>query len=164
MVDRDWRRTSEQAGKALADFSKIISKKNYIRRTDCHVAQNVKLTLKNVDARKEEVMKIEIPKTMYNGPGNTVVINRHHWYDLINAIEDHNKMLAEGVEVYRHPNLGTHWDTGLYANASKEKALLINIQPIKKDTTEDVLRDFVNQYKTSQDMASVYQRAKAVLD
>lgn len=55
-------------------------------------------------------------------------------------VEPINKVLAEGVEVYGKSGLLGSWAKDFEGN---HKALLIKIEPIKEDTAEDILRDYV---------------------
>lgn len=82
-------------------------------------------------------------------------------------VEPINKMLSEGVEVY-NTDSGYGWADTLEVRAVR-KATLINIQPIKKETAEDVLRDIVNKWwkdreKSCPELDEYEARAKAVLD
>lgn len=81
-------------------------------------------------------------------------------------IEPINKMLGEAVEVYADEAFTNGGSIYLKDYAGQGyKALLINIEPIKKETAEDVLRYFVEgvQAGGKWDSAELYERAKAVL-
>ena len=85
------------------------------------------------------------------------------WFD--KHVEPINKMLEEGVEVYNDETLSdTIWAYDMRPEFVKDqtrKALLINIQPIVKETAEDVLRDILNA--DWDDLGSdLHDRAKAV--
>lgn len=60
------------------------------------------------------------------------------------AVGPVNKMLSDGVEVTTAN--GSDWNDE-YAINLTHKALLINIEPIKEESAEDILRDIFNQYK-----------------
>lgn len=94
-------------------------------------------------------------------------------------VEPVNKLLREGTEArkYIDPAEGDVWfsNKDAFGPNDREKALLIDIQPIQKDTAEDVLRDFVNareikgankQWSTWEtgELLELAQRAKAVLE
>ena len=86
------------------------------------------------------------------------------WFD--KHVEPINKMLEEGVEVYNDETLSdTIWAYDMRPEFVKDqtrKALLINIQPIVKETAEDVLSDILNA--DWDDLGSdLHDRAKAVL-
>lgn len=97
-------------------------------------------------------------------PGWDVLIDE--WFH--NNVEPMNKMLSEGVEVYGEDNCsGNIWAQECQLTNHKLKALLINIQPIKKETAEDVLRDWIKFTDRSThptgDQWKIRERAKAVL-
>lgn len=78
-----------------------------------------------------------------------------------------NKILAEGVEVTTYTEKGldfANWVAPLDRPGATptHKALLINIQPIQKETAEDVLRDCLDNGLLTTDQ-EFRQRAKAVL-
>ena len=89
------------------------------------------------------------------------------WYD-----ENINKMLSEGVEVMCADRDTCNWWSKLDDDVAwHSKALLINIQPIKKETREERLEAFVREvYEvTSNDRATPLgqmwnDKAKAVLE
>jgi len=66
------------------------------------------------------------------------------WFE--KEVEPINKMLDEAVEVYGYSDLNVSNHT--YASDKQEcdthKALLINIQPIKKETAEEILQSFMD--------------------
>lgn len=75
----------------------------------------------------------------------------------------------DAVEVFRHPNLGTQWDTDLCGKACKEKALLINIQPTQKETAKEFIAAWLKIFKEPQimcvqELIDLRDRAKAVLE
>ena len=81
-----------------------------------------------------------------------------------------NKMLSEGVEVYSttHTGHGKTWNSAQVMDDT-HTALLINIRPVKKETAEDVLREFIEEAEhwfdgNSCDIKpSLVKRAKAAL-
>ena len=85
-------------------------------------------------------------------------------------VEPINKLLAEGVEVYADK---FEEDKPIYFKdraGEGQKALLINLQPIKAETAEDVLRDaieFLDPHSDSEAKPDynheLFKRAKAVL-
>lgn len=84
---------------------------------------------------------------------------------VIEQIDKVNVILAEGVEVY-YASAGM-WDSSEKPRDTTSKALLINIQPIKKETAEDVLRDMLNQWNSHSGYClppGIKERAKAVLN
>lgn len=86
------------------------------------------------------------------------------WFDT--HVEPINKMLDEAVEVYgMKAHGGNIWATKQHEDDSK-KALLINIQPIKQETAEDVLRDWMKIIRggSSWHAEKEIERAKAVLE
>lgn len=94
------------------------------------------------------------------------------WFD--QHVEPINKMLSEGVEIYGDHNLG-NGSAPYYSFAyeqiphSAHRAILINIEPIQKETAEDVLRDIVkafhpDDYETDTKAFDLIHRAKAVLE
>lgn len=89
-------------------------------------------------------------------------------------VEPVNKMLSEGVEVYSYEN-ESGWVVRELNNSGdlEEKALLINIQPIVRETAEDVLRDYLETEEESirkngpyhnSPFTQIIERAKAVLN
>jgi len=136
-------------------------------------------------ALKMNRMKLQIEKPTWwkliNGtfPPQFSVDSLAKWFE--ENVEPINKMLAEGVEVfskYDKTYLGYMWSTA-DNHHQNHKALLINIQPIEKETAEDVLRDFIEVHKafnlsgptrtktqidmTIENASAIYERAKAVL-
>ena len=94
-----------------------------------------------------------------------------NWFD--QKVEPINKMLSEGAEVYSFdpPKTSTRWSPQWGHDESEfdHKGLLINIQPIKKETAEDVLKALIDYEDNIPDAMkpeyeSIYERAKAVLD
>ena len=92
------------------------------------------------------------------------------WFD--EHVEPVNKMLAEGVEVWGYPPSESAKEDHIWGVQKDEhlthKALLINIQPIKKETAEDVLKELVQNWSrtsgTDCDIGRLVDKAKAVLD
>ena len=92
------------------------------------------------------------------------------WFDI--HVTPINKMLSEGVEVYG--SMKTKNKTWTPENnlgcLQDHKALLINIQPIKKETAEDVLRAYIKHDEMiekrdglNEAVKVIYERAKAIL-
>lgn len=94
------------------------------------------------------------------------------WFD--ENIEPINRALDEAVKVYAHKAFETDEEGNVYywgkdpSVGDKYKALLINIEPIKKETAEDVLRDIVEDNYLNKRHDEIYKdlkkRAKAVLE
>lgn len=93
------------------------------------------------------------------------------WFD--EQIEPINKLFEDAVEVrkFEHSLWSTHAQSNWFSDENKcsHKALLIDIQPIKKETAEDVLRDmtkYVNSKPLSygHELHRIVKRAKAVLN
>lgn len=107
-------------------------------------------------------MKIERPD--WNGFfGISDKLGVEAWFN--DKVEPINKMLSEGVEVFvpkdfKDPD-GGFWGKNKQS-FDTHKALLINIQPIKKETAEDVLRDILENEVLTPGGATE-RRAKAVL-
>ena len=71
------------------------------------------------------------------------------WFD--EYIQPINDALDEAVEVYSYPaqfdgELTVSWMKESNGKPNVNKALLINIEPIKQETSADVLRRWVNMY------------------
>ncbi len=94
-------------------------------------------------------MKIEIPEPREAASGLYVRIEREKWYALVRKCISINKMLDAGEEVNGYDASSGHgeaswrWDGGgkVLGLDYRRKALLINQQPIKKDTAEDLLKE-----------------------
>ena len=109
-------------------------------------------------------MKIEKPDRSDWGE---LMWSFNHWFK--EKVEPVNEMIANGIEVYNfeeiwHPMRDAYGD-----DKPSNKALLINIEPIKKETAEDVLRDILRMYLENgsymnKDLFIFKQRAKAVLE
>ena len=87
------------------------------------------------------------------------------WFD--DHVEPINKLLADRVEVYNFEEVWHPCKTAYGDERPVNKALLINIQPIKQETAEDVLRELLGQslphvFKTIQ-CEEFRARAKRVL-
>lgn len=89
----------------------------------------------------------------------TVALNR--WFQ--EKVEPINKMLDEAAVVYGN-GIKNVWSEGQLGHDT-HKALLIQIEPIKKETAEDVLRYILKTYgKEHPDNQDDWrERAKAVL-
>ena len=82
-------------------------------------------------------------------------------------VEPVNKQISEGTVVYQlmHPDCSE----GDWFQYPKQKhvthtALLINIQPIKKETAEDLVRDIANGVYILEIDSDIRRRAKELLD
>lgn len=79
-----------------------------------------------------------------------------------------NKAIREGVEVFADNNTNRWYPETDSSCSDTHKALLINIQPIRKETAEDVLRDIlettvIDPHEMISLFASYSSRAKKVL-
>ena len=90
-------------------------------------------------------MKIKRPK--WNGAMSeksvgdcayAVTQDLDYWFNTY--VEPINKMLEDAVEVHTYKNDGVWYKVKEPVNPT-HKALLINIEPIKKETAKDILRD-----------------------
>ena len=119
-------------------------------------------------------MKIKRPGNIF-GKTEVSVEWFYDWFD--QCVEPVNKMLSEAVEVVSFsPWAGANYtwmDRGDYKKCDiKEdihhKALLINIEPIKKETAEDILRDILEDSYIGENYNDIYndlkKRAKKVLE
>lgn len=94
------------------------------------------------------------------------------WFDT--HVQPVNEMLEAGVEIdcVKYSNAGWTGAQTWQNTDPTHRALLINITEIKKETAEDVLRDFVYNLERAPKSSSVNEqqlfalqdRAKAVLD
>jgi len=119
-------------------------------------------------------MQIKIPYSTWDTDSGDMLIDRNGWNDLKADIEAHNKMLGEGVEIYQDKKLmDSLWDTDKDCPnlVYDHTALLINLQPIKKETAEDVLRDMIEGSESAKQTLTMDKfidhfksRAKAVLE
>lgn len=116
-------------------------------------------------------MKIEQPNwtnIMGMTKPNSHYESRLRWW-FEEHVEPINKMLAEGVEVAGDEVDKDTWIWGSHYmdDGCEKKALLINIQPIKKETAEEVLRDYIKWHTEKPDTIDITdelaKRAKAVL-
>lgn len=97
----------------------------------------------------------KIEKPDWNTMG-TYIMRSHRleldkWFS--KHIEPINKMLDEAVEVYECKDEPEH-SSGNWYQYPKDclkinKALLINIQPVKKESAEDVLKLFIENYRVA---------------
>lgn len=101
-------------------------------------------------------------------PGPFEVCNQEsftQWFDT--HIEPINQMIEDAVEVVGSKEWGD-WTSQSLGNVSNEyrthKALLINIEPIKKETAEDVLRDLIEYAKNNVSVRELTERARKVLE
>jgi len=80
-----------------------------------------------------------------------------------------DKMLSEGVEVYFTEGMDHLNRSEILSGSATHKALLIGIEPIKKETAEDVLREWVeymnglHSAKWVNGETELFKRAKRVL-
>jgi hypothetical protein len=91
--------------------------------------------------------KIERPLWLTN---NVLTVTFYQWFD--KHVEPVNRAIENAVDVYGNvyePYKGevncSTFDVAK-CNTNTHRALLINIQPIKKESAEDVLRDFVKEH------------------
>lgn len=95
-------------------------------------------------------MKIERPRWMISDkPGDMELISLkvvQDWFSEV--VEPISKMLAEGVEVYGYKFRGNWSFRHNETNATTHKALLIKIEPIKQETTSDVLKEWLSHINT----------------
>lgn len=92
------------------------------------------------------------------------------WFDT--HVEPINKMLSKGVEVHKTSgSLKYCWlDKPIDAmgfvqgNYPTHKALLINIEPIKQETAEDILRDVKDIKHISHYHVDIVKRIEALLE
>ena len=112
-------------------------------------------------------MKIEKPTWMLENRsvGTEYFLD---WFDAV--VGPMNKILAEGVEIYGDKKYG--WIDRDNRDC-KDKALLINIRPIKRETKEDFIRDWIAYEEceikksgpyVSSHIPDLIKRAKAVLE
>ena len=118
-------------------------------------------------------MQIEKPDFKELLLSNFPVTDINSWFD--SKVEPINKMLAEGVEIYQELKLmDSLWDTDKDSHNMKfdTKALIINIRPIKRETKEDFIRDWIAYEEceikksgpyVSSHIPDLIKRAKAVL-
>ena len=87
------------------------------------------------------------------------------WFDT--HVEPINKMLSEGQDAWCN-SVGLCAEEWTFTRKKHDcnnpiyKALLINIEPIKKETAEDVLRDVVSQWHSGGFTVETIERAKRV--
>lgn len=113
-------------------------------------------------------MRIEEPdwKSFWNAGLVRFTAEARQWF--FHNVEPLNKMFEEGVEVtgeYCDLSERNYWNT-IKKMDDTHKAILLNIQPIKAETAEDVLRSLLRQYDNGQ-TDSFYRslkRIRAVLD
>jgi len=119
-------------------------------------------------------LKIEIPPVNTSTDGY-VTLYRTDWDKHSIQIAEHNKMLSEGVVLKGSKsslnNGYVFWDSESGRTSSDTHTMLgINIQPIKKETAEDVLRDLLKDVAetdwgdTLPSIQRYAKRAKAVLE
>ena len=106
-------------------------------------------------------MRIERPDWGRMGSPFLTKSTMNRWFE--EKVEPINKMLSEGTKVEGYFTDSGYWIYDI--SKPTHKALLINIEPIKKDTAEDVLRDFVEAWEGRSGFTGkeLSQRAKAVL-
>lgn len=97
-----------------------------------------------------------------------------YYYELLDAwfaekIQPINDALDKAVEVYSN-NPDLDWTVPRITESDTHQALLINIQEIKQETCADVLRDYLELYKHTNedfpdtDISRLYNRAKRALE
>jgi len=112
-------------------------------------------------------LKIEKPefKKFWDSDPFTTGLNLQDWFE--ENVEPINKILDSGVEVMADARVGSgSWFEVVPQRKQTHTALVINIQPIKKETTEDVLRDWVAAQDDKAPKgapSTILERAKAVL-
>ena len=112
-------------------------------------------------------MKIEKPDwySLFGNPSSDFKGCLDTWFN--KNVEPINRMLEKAVEVSGNVDQFSMsmWRAtkGRGTEDNTHKALLINIQPIKKETAEDVLRDIIeNEFRSMS--TALLNRAKAVLN
>lgn len=106
---------------------------------------------------------------------NTLYVNGSNWNKMKEQIEEHNKILAGGVEVVgecKHDffNESYYTYTTQKFTGKQYKALLINIQTIKKDTAESLMNEMLEASKKTPlgsqfpSMQHYLERYKTVLE
>lgn len=120
-----------------------------------------------------------VPSQTSNGPNYIIATNppqySFEWYVRASDLE---ALLAKGVRVWFNDYASTGKDGNVDCARYKPRAsddhtaLLINIQPIKKETAEDVLRDYLRNFDNGRgehdwdgdSFVDWLERAKRVLD
>lgn len=98
---------------------------------------------------------------------NSLLLHLNHWFD--NSVEPVNKMLSKRIRVYttkgNHSiDLNAYWSPYTMGYDTHE-ALLINMQLIKKETAEDVLRDLLKiEPRTHSEYSRLVERARVILE
>ncbi len=95
----------------------------------------------------------------------TMVLLFDRWFT--ENIEPINKAIDEAVIVCAVTTSGCIWTEGAHEKDNYQ-ALLINIEPIKKDTAEDILRELIKEqkdwgYSTHTKMHALIVRSKKLL-
>ena len=123
-------------------------------------------------------MKIGLPTQFINRP-EIAFEDFMLWFR--SQVEPVNEAIKGGVEVVSAHRLdgATGWiksdgSCGRVTGMLTHKALLINIQPIKKETAEDVLREFIDLERAprgltiggwdAKELSKIRERAKAILE
>ena len=113
-------------------------------------------------------LEIKEPMLPYRVFDDVKHIPIHHfrdWFD--RAVEPINRLLREGVEVREGKGCTQVW-TEYDCNDTFKTGLLINVQEIKKESAEDLLRELKDRWETNpMDTGSIMNdwcnRAKKVL-
>jgi len=75
----------------------------------------------------------------------TSEVELKEWYRL--NVKPINKMLAEGAEVFSDSRVGDHsWFESVPQKVQENTALVINVQPIEKDSAEKICKDLAEMY------------------
>jgi len=93
----------------------------------------------------------------------------NNWFD--EHVEPVNEAIRNGVEVYASNEVldDETWHKNMFNDLRTHKALLINIQPIEKDSAEKVLRDMIAIKKQhpvlsyDKQLDTFFERAKKLL-
>lgn len=132
-------------------------------------------------------MKLKIERPRFKSliafkPEKTIADIFNEWFD--ENVQPINDLLEKSVQVYSCKACEYEpmdvWKTSPEDHVDEDgtkwctdyKGLLINVQPIKKDTVEDVLRDMISRYDGTLatkhlvpvQSADLIKRAKALLD
>ena len=98
-------------------------------------------------------------------------IKSGEWQKFVSDVEEFNKMLNEGIEVWTQCDHGTTcingygitWDQK-QRDVDTHKALLINIQSVGFDTLEGVFEDFIANVRDGKgDIQEISKRAKKII-
>jgi len=112
-------------------------------------------------------LEIKFPQEIANMVSTRTNTYLDNWWK--KEVEPINKMLRDAVEVHSHMRSGeVCWAEKGFAKDATHRAYLIGIEPIKKETAEDVLRDYIRRCESdesgSMDVTDIIERAKRVLE